>query len=85
MDEQVFELLIRLCPETIKPFAEVMLPSALAQMEQDKKAELLAHLTELKDKPEQDNAEMLIAFAKSMGADPAMFSNQMPELAEYFS
>jgi hypothetical protein len=82
--ENVYNLLMRLCPETIKPFAEAFLPAAVVQMEEDKKLELEARLEELKDHPEKDNAEMLIAFAKSMGADPSMFANQMPELAEYF-
>jgi len=83
-DEQVFSLLMNLCPESIKPFAEFMLPTAIAQMEEDKKVELLDRLESLKDAPEQENAEMLIAFAKSMGAEPSMFGIDMPELEPYF-
>jgi len=83
--QQVYTLLIKLCPEAIKPLAEMMLPTAIAQMEEDKKLELEARLVELKDKPDKDNAEMLILFAKSMGADPSMFVNSMPELAEYIT
>jgi hypothetical protein len=78
---------MRLCPDMIKPFAEAMLPAAIAQMEPDKKAELHDQLLALKDKPDKDNAEFLIMFAKSMGADPSMFSGMFegqPELAEYF-
>jgi len=82
--ENVYALLMKLCPETIKPFAEAFLPQAIMQMEEPQKLELEARLVELKDKPERDNAEMLILFAKSMGADPSMFANSMPELAEYF-
>ena len=85
MDEEVYSLLMRLCPEMIRPFAEVMLPSAIAQMEPEKKQELRDQLLEYKDRPEQDQAQMLILFAKSMGADPSIFAQQMPELAEYFS
>jgi len=87
MDEEVYELLMRLCPEMIRPFAEAMLPAAIAQMEPEKKLELRDQLEALKDKPDKDNAEFLIMFAKSMGADPAMFSGMFestPELAEYF-
>ena len=87
INQEVYVLLMRLCPEMIKPFAEMMLPAAIAQMEYDKKLELYGQLEALKDKPDQDNAEMLILFAKSMGADPSMFSGlteQAPELAPYF-
>ena len=84
-NQEVYDNLMRLCPDVIKPFAEVMLPTAIAQMEADKKQELLDSLLRLKDAPEKDNAEMLIAFAKSMGADPSMFAGQMPpELQAYF-
>jgi len=87
MDNEVYELLMRLCPEMIKPFAEAMLPAAIAQMEEAKKIELRDQLDALKDKPDRDNAEFLIMFAKSLGADPSMFSGMFadtPELAEYF-
>lgn len=78
-EDQIFSMLMSLCPEAIKPFAEVMLPSAVAQMEEDKKDELLAHLIEIQGKPEIDQAQVLIAFATSMGADPSMFM-EMPEM-----
>ena len=83
--ENVYQLLITICPEMLKPFAEAMLPTAIEQMEEEKKLELEVKLEEMKDKPEEHQAEMLIEFAKTMGADPSMFAEAMPpELASYF-
>lgn len=69
----VYNHLMRLCPDMLKPFAEMMLPSALEQMDQAQKLDLESQLESHKDKSEQDNAIMLISFAKVLGADASMF------------
>lgn len=71
--ENIYTLLMRLCPDMIRPFAEMMLPNALMQMEQSQKDDLEAQLMANKDGSDTDNAYMLIAFAKAMGADESMF------------
>jgi hypothetical protein len=71
--ENIYNLLMRLCPDMIRPFAEMMLPNALMQMEQQQKDDLEAQLMANKDSSDVDNAHMLIAFAKAMGADESMF------------
>lgn len=71
--ENVYNLLMRLCPDMLRPFAEIMLPNALMQMEEGQKLELEAQLEANKDKSDVDNAAMLIAFAKALGADASMF------------
>jgi hypothetical protein len=71
--ENVYNLLMRLCPDMLRPFAELMLPNALTQMDQSQKDDLEAQLMANKDSSDVDNAHMLISFAKAMGADESMF------------
>jgi hypothetical protein len=58
----------------LKPFAEMMLPNAISQMEEDQRLDLEARLEANKDRSDMDNATMLIAFAKALGADASMFN-----------
>lgn len=71
--QNVYDLLMNLCPDMLKPFAEMMLPGAISQMDEASKLDLESKLMDSKDKPDKDNALMLIAFAKTLGADSSMF------------
>lgn len=71
--QNVYNLLMGLCPEMLKPFAEMMLPNAISQMPDEQKLDLESQLIANQDKGDKDNALMLIAFAKSLGADASMF------------
>jgi hypothetical protein len=62
-----------ICPEMIKPFAEMMLPNALSQMKRAELADLEAKLKSSQGGDDQDTAHMLIEFAKALGADESMF------------
>lgn len=73
-EENVFNMLMAICPEMIKPFAEMMLPNALSQMKRDELFDLENKLIATKGKADTDTAAMLISFAKALGADESMFN-----------